>query len=71
MRFVDYNLPSPDIIQFDENESSKTVTITIRSDSDYEGQEEFTLMLEPVSVDEQPKIGYPNKACIFISDRCT
>ena len=70
-RSVDYNMPSDDIIQFEENESSKTVTISITQDNDYEGPEEFTVMLEPVSSDEQPNIGYPNKARIFISDDCT
>ena len=71
--FVDYTLPSSDIIEFDINERSKAVPIRIASENpaDYEGQEEFTLMLEPVSPDEQSKIGFPNKACVFITDRCT
>ena len=71
--FVDYTLPSSDIIEFDINERSKAVPIRIASENpaDYEGQEEFTLMLEPVSSDEQSKIGFPNKAGVFITDRCT
>ena len=66
----DYNLPSENIVQFEENERYKTVTIIITPDSEYEGQEEFTVMLKPVSSDKQSNIGYPNKACIFISDNC-
>ena len=70
-QFLDYNLPLDDIVQFEENEQSKTVTISITQDNDFEGPEEFTVMLEPVSSNEQPNIVYPNKACIFISDNCT
>ena len=69
---VDFALPSITIIEFAPYQRVQTVEIDITSENpaDYEGEEDFTLMLEPTSSLLLDQIGYPHKATIVITDQC-
>ena len=68
----DFTLPAQTTIEFGPNQRSKAVGIEIISENPavFEGEEEFTLMLEPSSIMLQDQIGDLNKATIVITDQC-
>ena len=67
----DFTLPTQTTIEFEPNQRSQTVEIDILLENPavYEGKEEFTLMLEPSSIELQDQIGDLNKATIVITDQ--